>query len=491
MNHNVMIDAISAIDPKYIIEYVQYETKLGIIKSRRKRRTRILLVSAACLALVFSLLLVTLPLSFVVLGSEPVQKWSSQVIESVIFPLDQQPENPEDPDHPEEPAQSPLQLNWIEWEITEKLFSALGAGTDNSAINKLQSMQGGFVGESMQDLGDFLERLYEYYMKHKDEIDAIIGETDTESEQEGEFEMSTEKETETQLETETAPIFDTAIDTDVVIEHNLEYTLSESGDYYIVTRYIDKGESLVVIPDLIYGIPIKEIGSGVFQYAVGIEEVYIPQGVEKIGEDAFDGCYNLRSVQMPDNLKELGISAFYNCYSLSEIVIPDGVEVLPWRAFEGCSSLQSIELPDSIRAIDSRTFYGCVSLKDFTLPETLTFIGGEAFRQALKDVDLILPNGIQTIEGSAFYCSYVNSVYVPDGVTEIGAYAFADCIYLTEMSLPASLQRIDLAGICNAKTSQVIEFRGTKSEWNQIRFDSQALWGEKTIKCTDGEIVIE
>ena len=204
MNHNVMIDAISAIDPKYIIEYVQYETKLGIIKSRRKRRTRILLVSAACLALVFSLLLVTLPLSFVVLGSEPVQKWSSQVIESVIFPLDQQPENPEDPDHPEEPAQSPLQLNWIEWEITEKLFSALGAGTDNSAINKLQSMQGGFVGESMQDLGDFLERLYEYYMKHKDEIDAIIGETESESDEvtEAETETETERETESEHGTE-------------------------------------------------------------------------------------------------------------------------------------------------------------------------------------------------------------------------------------------------------------------------------------------------
>jgi hypothetical protein len=42
MNKNVMIDAISAIDQKYIIEYVQYETKLGIIKSRKKKRTRAL-----------------------------------------------------------------------------------------------------------------------------------------------------------------------------------------------------------------------------------------------------------------------------------------------------------------------------------------------------------------------------------------------------------------------------------------------------------------
>ena len=75
MKKDVMIDAISAIDQKYIIEYVQYETKLSILKVRKKKKSRNLLICAACLALVVCMLAVSLPLSFIVLGSKPVQEW--------------------------------------------------------------------------------------------------------------------------------------------------------------------------------------------------------------------------------------------------------------------------------------------------------------------------------------------------------------------------------------------------------------------------------
>ena len=49
MKKDVIIDAISAIDEKYVIEYVQYETKLSILKDRKKKKTRNLLICAACL----------------------------------------------------------------------------------------------------------------------------------------------------------------------------------------------------------------------------------------------------------------------------------------------------------------------------------------------------------------------------------------------------------------------------------------------------------
>lgn len=491
MNHNVMIDAISAIDQKYIIEYVQYETKLGIIKSRRKRRTRILLVSAACLALVFSLLLVTLPLSFVVLGSEPVQKWSSQVIESVIFPLDQQPENPEDPDHPEEPAQSPLQLNWIEWEITEKLFSALGAGTDNSAINKLQSMQGGFVGESMQDLGDFLERLYEYYMKHKDEIDAIIGETETETDIASETEKGTETETESETETAPGPEDTTDIDFDVIIDGSIVCTLSETGDYYIVTDYLEIVETIIIIPDTVNGIPIKEIGPEAFYHAENIFEVYLPLSIEKIDEYAFAYCKNLQKIELREGLDIIGQYAFSNCTSLTEVTIPDGVQIVSWGMFEYCSSLQKVHIPDSVKIINARAFCSCNNLKEIALPDTLERICSEAFRGSLDGVDLVIPGSVKTIEGNSFYSSLITSAYVPDGVTEIGGYAFGECLNLTSMSLPNSLQTIDAAGIYHAENLKSIEFRGTMEEWNQIEIKTEAILSGTVIMCTDGDIVIE
>ena len=137
MKKDVMIDAITGIDEKYLIEYTQYETKLEILRSRKKNRNRSLIVCAACLALAFCMLLVTLPLSFIVLGSKPVQEFGSEVIDELLFPLDQQPQQPDDPDEPISPTTplyEDLMINWIEWEFTEEAFIALIAdNTDDTA----------------------------------------------------------------------------------------------------------------------------------------------------------------------------------------------------------------------------------------------------------------------------------------------------------------------------------------------------------------------
>lgn len=423
MNQNVMVDAISAIDQKYVIEYVQYETKLGIIKSRRKTRT--LLISAACLALAFSLLLVSLPLSFVVLGTEPVQEWSSQVIESVIFPLDQQPENPEDPDHPEEPAQSPFQLNWIEWEITEKLFSALGAGTDDSIIDKLQSMQGGFVGKSMQDLGDLLERLFEYYMKHKDEIDAIIGET----------------ESETDLEQTNTAIIPSSIVTD---DQGVEYQLSDDGkSYTVLGRPMKEGELYnyyeLVIPAHIDGIPVTKIADNAFDFDY-LTSIELPDGLIEIGNRAF-ACPYLMSVNLPDSLEKIGENAFAGA-DLVNVIIPRKVTRISDGMFSGSQELASVEFLGAVTYIGKGAFALCKSLRTITLPDTVETIGASAF-SSTSLTSITIPQGVTAIESSTFsHCDKLKTVVLGKGLIEIKDEAFFCCNALEEINLPDNLQKI-------------------------------------------------
>lgn len=489
MKQDVMIDAISAIDQKYIIEYVQYETKLSILKVRKKKKSRNLLICAACLALVVCMLAVSLPLSFIVLGSKPVQEWGSEVIENVLFPLDQEAETPDDPDKPTPPKQSLLQLNWIEWKLTENLFTALGAGTDDSVIDKLQAATGnGLVGESMQDLGDFLERLYEYYMKHKDEIDAIIGEIESESESGFESETVSEADTEMKAEPETEAKTE---DFTKIVDNNLEYSLSETGDFYIVTGYIHQGETIVTIADYVHEMPVKEIAPGAFNNEDEIVQVIIPQTVGKIGEGAFEGCDELRFVGMPDTLAELGCDVFHDCYRLEEIIIPEGVEIIPDRAFENCSSLKSITIPESVWGIGWRAFTSCYSLQTIELPDSVRSITTEAFRGTLRDCDLVLPQGIQSIEGSAFYYSLLSSVYIPDGVTTIGSYGFGNCAYLSHVSLPNTLVNLEALSFYENTQLQSIEFRGTVEEWKSVSIGYAAIDQGTVIICTDGEIVIE
>lgn len=452
MNKDVMIDAISAIDQKYIIEYVQYETKLGIIKSRKKKRTRALLISAACLMLTVCMLLVSLPLSLIVLGSEPVQNLGSKIIENVIFPLDQQPEDPKDPDHPEEPAQTLLQINWVEWKITEEFFNALGAGTDDSTIDKLQSMQGGFVGESMQDLGDFLERLYEYYMKHKDEIDAIIGETESESDEvtEAETEAETERETESEHGTEmpTEPV-----EPNQMLHSGLLYELLENGTYAVVSCETDAEH--IEIPEQIDGVFVTEIENSAFANNDSLVSVKIPDTVIVIRYEAFYDCDQLITVNLPANLQVLGDKVFASCNVLQgPVVIPKSMTECGGLVFSGCGNLTEILLEDGLTQLFSRMFYGS-AIKTITIPDSITVLAASAFEECRELEYITLPSGLIEIGDAAFHCCLaLKEIEIPDGVEKIGNNAFFECHSLTELYIPDSVRTIGsdaLAGCLQLK----------------------------------------
>jgi hypothetical protein len=59
-----------------------------------------------------------------------------------------------------------------------------------------------------------------------------------------------------------------------------------------------------------------------------------------------------------------------------------------------------------------------------------------------KNADLLLPAALTVIEDEAFRGSGAKKVYLPDGVTSIGALAFADCKSMTEIRVPASVSDI-------------------------------------------------
>ena len=54
----------------------------------------------------------------------------------------------------------------------------------------------------------------------------------------------------------------------------------------------------------------------------------------------------------------------------------------------------------------------------------------------LNSFDFILPEGTQRIDAYAFQGIAATSVYVPDGCTTIGEYAFGDCGELQKIRLP-------------------------------------------------------
>lgn len=89
-------------------------------------------------------------------------------------------------------------------------------------------------------------------------------------------------------------------------------------------------------------------------------------------------------------------------------------------------------------------FYSASStLASVSIPDTITRIGDYAFANCSKLTTFNLPSGLHTIGDYAFsYSGITGSLIIPNTVTEIGAYAFNSCRSLTSLTLSTNLSTI-------------------------------------------------
>lgn len=167
-----------------------------------------------------------------------------------------------------------------------------------------------------------------------------------------------------------------------------------------------------------------------------------------------------------------------------EITVPaelDGIPVfaIADRAFAGNTALTSVALSSGIRAIGDESFCNCTGLTSITVPATVSSIGFSAFAgtpwlTARTDEEWVIcgdgvliawngkaailtvpsDKGIKSIS-DAFRNKKLVQVTIPDTVTYIGAFAFADCTALKTLGLPKKLDFIANSSIsgCTALTT--------------------------------------
>ena len=127
----------------------------------------------------------------------------------------------------------------------------------------------------------------------------------------------------------------------------------------------------------------------------------------------------IRQVVIGKDITYIGRFNFFWCSKLQSVTFEEGTKLdrIGWGAF-GYSSLPAITIPDSVTRIDGYAFYFCSKLTDVTIGEhsELKEMGEYVFKADTK----------------------ITSLYIPDGVTKIGADIFRDAHDNVTLSVAAN-----------------------------------------------------
>ncbi len=252
---------------------------------------------------------------------------------------------------------------------------------------------------------------------------------------------------------------------------------SPNSQWSAAVPYDTSGD--IVVPSELGGYPVTQIGYCAFVDRYSITSVVFPESVRNVGDYAFYGCNSITNVFLPAAVTSIGSCAFAYCQELSEVNLPELLKSIQGEAF-GWSALNSVEIPSSVVAIGANPFVGCsdlnavsvdagnqrykavdgvlfdksgwtliaypagLSATSYAIPQGVSEIGSYAFSDCRNLASVSLPSGLQLIGGGAFEnCDSLESISLPEGLSSINWSAFYGCSSLPSIHIPASVSYID------------------------------------------------
>ena len=157
--------------------------------------------------------------------------------------------------------------------------------------------------------------------------------------------------------------------------------------------------------------------------------------VTSIDSNAFDNP-ETTGIVLPDGLESISDMAFVVCRLTGEVYIPKSIRHIGVWTFEGNTEINGIVVDGANPVYDSRG--GCNAIietatdrlvaacESTMIPHGIKTIGQNAFAMYQKP-RIDIPESVTVIEGYAFAQSALTEVTLPCNITEIGAQAFENC----------------------------------------------------------------
>ena len=310
------------------------------------------------------------------------------------------------------------------------------------------------------------------------------------------------------------------IRTDDVLDFLSKATVPDDGDYTVKDKVLYISDNVTEIPDYMFArttdftqvsIPASVEKIGDYSFAHSAVESVVFEGTVEIGDYAFIDCKGLENVAFLGDVERIGVHAFSDC-NIGKITLPDSFTSLGNNAFSGNKNIkvsyrdeiydsgnlynftaaveiqavrnatEKYDIKDSVlkisegtTKIDSYAFEGIDSFTEVIIPEGVTEIGEYAFAETTVK-KITLPESLTKIGDYAFYMSTLEEIVIPSGVKEIGYSSFDRCMNLEKVTLNNGLEKIGERSFMLCSMLSDIEIPDTVTEIGGEAFMGTGLY---------------